>query len=120
MFSFTFVNRWAFGPAMSLAASLLLALALSGSAKACDPLGVCSQAVVENFGVLGSEVHIQAVVPTVTVRTFAVPTAVVVPQVFALNHVGCGAVRARVFAAPRVLVRQPRQVIRNKQVIRQR
>lgn len=106
--------------------AILASLVAPVVAQACDPLGVCSQAVavqsfavpqvavqshcapvaVQSFGVAGHAVQVQSVVP------FAVQTFAVAPQVVVVQQA---------HAKVRVQnVRQPRQVVRTRSVVRSR
>lgn len=109
---------------MKFLCALFVALAAPLSAHACDPLGVCSQAVaVQSFHVASvPAVQVQTFVPTVAVQSLAV-----VPQTVVVQEVGhCGVVANSVrvaVKAPRAVVqsfRPPRQVVRQRSVIRSR
>jgi hypothetical protein len=121
---------------MKYLAAFVMLLAAPVTAKACDPLGVCSQGVaVQSFGVLGSHVQVQSFVPHVqavhvaNIQAFAVPQVFVqnvghcgVASVRSLGHVGVASVRVAA-RAPRVViqnVRPPRQTVRTRTVVRQR
>lgn len=109
--------------------AILASLAGPVTANACDPLGVCSQAVavqsfavpqvqqfavqshcapvaVQSFGVQSHAVQVQSVVP------FGVQTFAVAPQVVVLQQAHAQRVRVQ-------NVRQPRQSVRSRTVTRQ-
>jgi hypothetical protein len=111
---------------MKYVIAILASLVAPVAAQACDPLGVCSQAVavqsfavpqvavqshcapvaVQSFGVAGHAVQVQSVVP------FGVQTFAVAPQVVVVQNAHQ---RVRVQN-----VRQPRQVVRTRSVVRNR
>lgn len=105
--------------------AILASLVAPVAAQACDPIGVCSSAVVQSFavpqvavqshcagvavqsfGVAGHAVQVQSVVP------FGVQTFAVAPQVVVVQNAHQ---RVRVQN-----VRQPRQVVRTRSVVRSR
>jgi hypothetical protein len=105
--------------------AILASLAGPVTANACDPLGVCSQAVaVQQFAVQGHAVQVQQFAAPLAVQTYAAPVAVqsfavqafAVPQVFVQNS-HCNVRAQRVVVQN---VRQPRQVVRSRSVVRSR
>lgn len=111
---------------MKVLACLFALLASPAVASACDPLGVCSQAVVQQFAVQGHSVQVQQFAAPVAVQTFSAPIAVqsfaVVPQAVVVQNAHCGVAAFAVRPARVVVqnVRQPRQVVRTRSVVRSR
>lgn len=103
---------------MKYLVAILTMLAAPAVATACEPLGVCSAAVVQSHAVVQQQVIVpQAVAVQTFVPTVAVANvhAFAVPQVFVRNHCGVAVQNVRVRA-----VRQPRSVVRTRTVVRSR
>jgi len=111
---------------MKYVIAILASLVAPVAAQACDPLGVCSSAVVQSFAV--PQVAVQSHCGAVAVQSFAVQghavqvqnvvpfgvqTFAVAPQVVVLQQAHVQRVRVQ-------NVRQPRQVVRTRSVIRSR
>ena len=111
---------------MKYVIAILASLVAPVAAQACDPLGVCSSAVVQSFAVQGHAVQVQQFAAPVAVQTFAAPIAVqsfaVVPQAVVVQNAHCGVAAFAVRPARVVVqnVRQPRQVVRTRSVVRSR